>query len=309
MSRVLVTGGAGFVGSNLVKKLLNNGHEVIVLDDLSSGHRSLVSCGAKLVVGSIADDEKLSECFDCNPDYVFHLAALFANQNSVENPLKDLEVNGKGTIKVLEYATQMNVKKLVYTSSSCVYGNGESMSEADKQFAPDTPYAITKLLGERYCSFWSENHGLNVNIVRLFNTYGPGEYPGRFRNVIPNFIKLASAGKPLPITGSGEETRDFTFVEDTVDALCKTIFSECKNGEIFNVATGKQTTINKIASLINGYMKNNAGVEYVQQRAWDHVKHRCAVVSKAEENLGFVSQVGIEEGIAATCEWIRERLE
>lgn len=305
LSRVLVTGGAGFVGSNLVTELLDIGLEVVVLDDLSSGYRSLIDKRAKLVEGSIIDEEKLAECFELKPDFVFHLAALFANQNSVENPLKDLEVNGIGTIKILENAHKAKVKKLVYTSSSCVYGNGVAMSETDKVFAPDTPYAITKLLGERYCNFWSEHHGLNINTVRLFNTYGPGEYPGQYRNVIPNFIKLASQGKPLPITGTGEETRDFTFVGDTVRALCKVLLSENQNGETFNIATGKQTTINRIAELINGHMKNNAGIEYVPRRNWDHVKQRCAVVTKANEKLGFVSQVEIEEGVASTCEWIK----
>ena len=304
MAKVLITGGAGFVGSNLAKALLNIGHEVIIIDNFSSGHMSLVDKRSKIISGSINDDSKLKDCFSHKPDFVFHLAALFANQNSVDHPSRDLEVNGMGMIKVLEYSQKTKVKKFVYTSSSCVYGNGELMSEKDKIFAPDTPYAITKLLGEQYCEFWSRHHGLNVNIVRLFNTYGPGEFPGQYRNVIPNFIKLAAQGKPLPITGTGNETRDFTFIDDTVQGLCAILESEIKNGEIFNIATGEQTTIQLIATLINNYMKNNAGIEYFPRRNWDHVTQRCASVTKAREILDFHSKVSIEDGIEATCEWI-----
>ena len=309
MARLLITGGAGFVGSNLVRNLLNIGHEVIVIDDFTSGRMSLVDKRAKLIVGSIIDEEKLKECFDCKPDFVFHLAAFFANQNSVDHPSLDLEVNGMGIIKILEYSQRAKVKKFIYTSSSCVYGNGNLMHEEDKTFTPDTPYAITKLLGERYCTFWAKHHGLNVNIVRLFNTYGPGEFPGKYRNVIPNFIKLAYEGKPLPITGTGNETRDFTFVEDTVRGLCEVLFGETNTGEIFNIATGEQTSINTTATIINNYTKNNAGIEYYSRRNWDHVMQRCASVNKAKDIVGFHSKAHLEEGIVATCEWIKDNWE
>ena len=153
------------------------------------------------------------------PERVFHLAALFANQNSVEHPDRDLTVNGLGVVKVLEHAQRAGVAKVLYTSSSCVYGNKAVMRETDIDFKPDTPYAITKLLGEQYCRFWSEFHKLDTVMVRLFNTYGPGEHPGRYRNVIPNFMKLAMAGEALADHGTGEETRDFNFVADTVAGM------------------------------------------------------------------------------------------
>ena len=150
MSRVLITGGAGFIGSNLANKLISDGYEVIIIDDLSSGYRESINDKALFVEGSIVDEVALAECFGYKPDYVIHLAALFANQNSVDHPDKDLSVNGLGTIKILEWSNRTGVKKVVYASSSCVYGNKEIMNEGVKDFHLDTPYAITKLLGEYY---------------------------------------------------------------------------------------------------------------------------------------------------------------
>ena len=155
MSKILVTGGCGFVGINLVNRLLHDGHQVIVIDDLSSGHKQSLNNNAIFVDGSIENDDALSKCFNYKPEYLVHLAALFANQNSVDHPSRDLFVNGFGTIKILEWACKSRVKKVLYSSSSCVYGNKSMMIESDKDLQPDTPYAITKLLGENYVKFWS----------------------------------------------------------------------------------------------------------------------------------------------------------
>ena len=197
MSRILITGGCGFVGTNLVNRLLQDGHQVIVIDDLSSGYKQNLHKYTKFIEGSIEDDKALSECFNHKPEYLIHLAALFANQNSVDHPSKDLLVNGSGTIKILEWARDKSVKKVLYSSSSCVYGNKSKMIESDNDLRPDTPYAITKLLGENYAKFWSTHHKLDVVSVRLFNVYGPGDFPGAYRSVVPNFINLALQGKPL----------------------------------------------------------------------------------------------------------------
>ena len=193
MSSILVTGGAGAIGSNLVASLLKEGHKVIVLDDLSSGHKRNISEAAVFFQGSILNEELLEEVFqNAKIDYVLHLAALFANQNSVDHPTLDLSVNGLGTLNILEKSLKYGVQKVVYTSSSCVYGNDPIMNE-DKPLNGilDTPYAITKLLGEQYCKFFSKCNGLNTVIVRLFNCYGPGEIPGKYRNAIPNFFSTA----------------------------------------------------------------------------------------------------------------------
>ena len=308
MSKILVTGGAGFVGSNLVYALISKGHSLWVLDDLSSGRSELVHPNAVFVRGSVSEDAALNEAFSFQPEYVVHLAALFANQNSVDHPTKDLDVNGLGTLKVLEYCQNYKVKKLLYSSSSCVYGDGQIMRETDTSFNPDTPYAITKLLGERYCVFWANQYGLDVSIVRLFNTYGPGELPGPYRNVIPNFIGLALDGKALTITGNGEETRDFTFVGDTVNGIISVLFNKTKSGEIFNIATGSQTSINQIALLINNFTNNKAGISYQPRRSWDHVQNRCGSVEKIQRQLGFKPLTSVEDGIRATCSWLEEKL-
>jgi len=305
VSKILVTGGAGAIGSNLVNKFIGDGHEVTVLDDFSSGHKSLVHKNATLIEGSISDDKALSACFENKPDYVLHMAALFANQNSVDHPEKDLAVSGTGTLKVLEWSRKTGIRKLLYVSSSCVYGNKSIMDEADETFFPDTPYAITKLLGERYCRFWSSHHGMDIVMVRLFNTYGPGEYPGPYRNVIPNFIALALRGNPLPITGTGEETRDFTYVDDTAQGIFLTLFGNTKPGDVFNIATGVKTSINAIAALINEYTGNKAGITYQPRRGWDTVTERQAKIEKITKELGFRAQISLEEGLLKTCEWVK----
>ena len=306
MSKILVTGGAGFIGSNIVARLIKDGHTVIILDDLSSGHLSLVHPKASFIKGSAINDDDLANCFSHGPELVIHMAALFANQNSVDHPDTDLLVNGLGTIRVLESSKQASVQKFLYVSSSCVYGNKTEMEESDLSYSPDTPYAITKLLGERYSTFWAQQHGLNVVMVRLFNTFGPGEMPGAYRNVIPNFIAKALKGEPLPITGTGEETRDFTYVDDTVSGILAALFEKTEAGEVFNIATGRKTKIIDIAKIINTYLGNKGGVEFLPRRSWDHVTNRRADTTKALKILNFKASHGMQAGIHKTCDWIRD---
>ena len=304
MIRVLITGGAGFIGTNLSNKLIHDGYEVIIIDDLSSGYRESIHDKAIFVEGSIVDDLALSKCFEYNPNYVIHLAALFANQNSVDHPDLDLNVNGLGTIKVLDWCHKNGVSKVVYASSSCVYGDKKLMLESDEDFHPDTPYAITKLLGERYAQFWSTHHNLNIASVRLFNVYGPGDFPGAYRSVLPNFIKLAIDNKPLTITGTGEETRDFCHVDDTVNGICLVLFGKTSPGSIFNIATGNKTSIIKIANYINLNCNNKAGIVFKDKRDWDCVMHRQADISKIKSLLGYSANTHIKNGIKNTCDWL-----
>ena len=304
MSKILVTGGAGFIGSNLAAKLIKDGHQVIIIDDLSSGYKEFICQDAIFIEGSIVDDEVLSKGFEHNPDYVIHLAALFANQNSVEHPEKDLSVNGLGTIKILEWSNKTGVKKVLYTSSSCVYGNREVMNESDESFYPDTPYAITKLLGERYAKFWVTQHGMDIVSVRLFNVYGPGDFPGVYRSVIPNFIKLAIQNKPLVITGTGDETRDFCYIDDTVNGICTVLFNKTVPGDVFNIASGQRTPILKVANSINSYCNSTAKIVFQERRDWDCVIHRQAEIDKISSQFGFSAATKLDEGIKNTCEWI-----
>lgn len=303
---VLITGGAGAIGSNLCAALLSRGFKVVVLDDLSSGTRENVPAGALFLEGNLTDSSSLEAAFRYNPDFVFHLAALFANQNSVDHPQKDLEVNGLGTLRLLEKSKAHNVKKFVFFSSSCVYGPVENLSEATRDFLPETPYAITKLLGEQYCRFFADAYDFPSVILRVFNTYGPGENPGRYRNVIPNFISRAALGEPLPIYGTGEETRSFTFVEDTVQGALLALFTETKPAEVFNISNAVETPIIELANKINEMTGNKAGVQFLPRRSWDHVLKRKADVKKAKERLGFEAKTPLDEGLVLTYEWLKK---
>src|SRR3990167_665345 len=220
--RVLVTGGAGHIGANFVSRLLTEKEvdRVVVLDDLSSGHAENLPKNPRLVFvqDSITKDEVLTRLFnEFQFSVVVHFAANFANQSSVDHPRKDLEVNGLGTLKLFEFCVKHKIRRVVYSSSSCVYGHRDGLlREGDREFTTETPYAATKLLGEHYAHFFNKFHGLDIVTLRFFNVYGPGEFPGPYRNVIPNFFELALQKKPLTITGDGTETRDFSFVTDAV---------------------------------------------------------------------------------------------
>jgi UDP-glucose 4-epimerase len=215
--RILITGGAGCIGSNLIKALLKAEPEkIVVIDDLSASYEWNIPKDPKVtfIKGSILDEERMKRAFSYKPHYVFHLAAHFANQNSVDHPETDLLVNALGTLKTLEYANLVNVERFVFASSGCsVYGSQAPLplKEDFVSLHLDTPYQINKLVGELYCNYFYDYYKLPVAIARYFNVYGPGEVPGRYRNVIPNFFWWAMHGQPLPITGTGEETRDFTF--------------------------------------------------------------------------------------------------
>ncbi|HLJ60619.1 MAG TPA: NAD-dependent epimerase/dehydratase family protein [bacterium] len=306
---VLVTGGAGCIGSNLVSALTEAGAaRVFVVDDLSSASRWNIPDHptVRFIEGSVLDGETLRSAFSERPDYVFHLAALFANQNSVDHPEQDLLVNGLGTLKMLEFTQLVGVRRFVYASSGCsVYGSKAPLplTEDFVSLDLDTPYQITKLLGELYCNYFSNYYKVPVVRTRFFNVYGPGEIPGRYRNVIPNFLYWAMRKEALPITGTGEETRDFTYVGDIVQGLLAAGISEAAVGEAVNLASGREVTVQTLATLINGITDNSAGVRYVGRRSWDHITRRRASVEKAGQLLGYHPGTDFEAGVRRTREW------
>ena len=306
---ILITGGAGAIGSNLSKKLINNCKKIIIIDDLSSGYIINIPKSEKIIFikDSILNESALKEAFSYNTDVVFHLAANFANQSSVDNPQKDLSVNGLGILKILEFSNKFNIKKFVYSSSSCIYGNESGlMDEKSSKKKPDTPYAITKLLGEEYVNFFHEHHGLNTVILRYFNSYGPGEFPGKYRNVVPNFLHLAMNKKPLPITGTGEETRDFTYVGDTVMLTLLAGKTSQAVGETLNTGLGKETKIIDLANKINNITKNEAGINFIKKRNWDSVQSRCASVKKSRNILKYEPTTDLETGLRETFNWMKQ---
>ena len=306
--KVVVTGGAGAIGSRLVRALLATGARTIVLDNLTSGSRDLLpkDNGLTLVEGSVADKADVARAFAGGADAVYHLAAQFANQKSVEHPEQDLLTNGLGTLHVLEASRQAGVGLFVFASSSCVYGNmADEADEATGRIALDTPYAMTKFLGEQYTDFFHRHHGLPTVIFRIFNSYGPGEMPGMYRNVIPNFLQLALDRKPLPITGNGEETRTFNFVTNLVDAFIAVAGAPAAIGERFNVGEPEETSIAELAEVINRVAANPAGVQYLGRRDWDHVRRRRPNIAKAQRVFNYRPENNLERGIRETLEWLR----
>jgi nucleoside-diphosphate-sugar epimerase len=218
-------------------------------------------------------------------------------------------VNGLGTLKALEYANLVGVERFVFASSGCsVYGNQAPLplKEDFVSLHLDTPYQINKLLGELYCNYFHDYYGLPVAIARYFNVYGPGEVPGKYRNVIPNFIWWAMHGQPLPITGTGEETRDFTFVEDVVDGTLRMGVLEGAVGEAINLASGTETRIIDLANWVNEMTGNRAGVVFKPRRDWDKAIRRRASIEKARRILGYEPKTGIKVGLRRVYEWISE---
>jgi len=311
---VLITGGAGCIGRNLTEALLAaNPREIIILDDLSSSYEWNIPQDPRVVFlkGSILDDESLDTAFARKPTYVFHLAAHFANQNSIEHPERDLLVNGLGTLKTLRRSHLAKVQRFIFASSGCsVYGRAAPLplTEDFVSLNLDTPYQITKLLGELYCNFFSDYYGLQIVNARFFNVYGPGEVPGRYRNVIPNFIYKALKREKLPVMGSGLETRDWTFVEDIVNGILRCALTPGAENQSFNLASGIETKVIDVAALINKLTGNPSGTVSLPLRDWDKITRRRASIAKSKE-IGYSPHIRLEEGLERTIKWMRANLE
>lgn len=310
--KILVTGGAGAIGSNLSLALAELGAEtVIVLDDLSSARRWNVPSlpNVLFIEGSVLDELKLKRVFFEKPNIVFHLAAFFANQNSIDHPESDLMVNGMGTLKVLEYSLLTGVEKFVYASSGCsIYGSNSPLPLREEFMSMhlSTPYQVTKMLGELYCNFFYHHYGLRCVKTRFFNSYGPGEIPGQYRNVIPNFIFWAMQKRVLPITGTGNETRDFTYVMDIVDGLLRAAYYPKAIGQDINLASGEETKIIDLANLINKLTGNTKGIKFVSKRKWDTKNRLLASVDRARDILGYKPRTSFESGIKNTVKWFND---
>jgi len=310
--RILITGGAGCIGSNLIRSLLvAEPEKIIVVEDLSASFEWNLPKDPKVffIRGSILDGESMKRGFGFKPHYVFHLAAHFANQNSVDHPKTDLLVNGLGTLNTLEYANLVGVEKFVFASSGCsVYGSQAPLPlrEGFVSLHLDTPYQIDKLVGELYCNYFHDYYKLPVAIARYFNVYGAGEVPGKYRNVIPNFVWWAMHRKPLAVTGSGEETRDFTFVEDIVDGTLRIGVVPEAVGEAINLASETETRVIDLANWINDLTGNKEGIVFKPRREWDKVSRRKACIEKARKILGYEPKTGIREGLKKTYSWILE---
>jgi len=309
---ILITGGAGCIGSNLTRALIGaESAKITVLDDLSAAYEWNIPKSEKVVFvrGSVLDDEMLKRVFKDKPDYVFHLAAHFANQNSVDNPETDLMVNGMGILRVLEYANIAGVKRFVYSSSGCgVYGLDSKIpfEEHDISISLHTPYQVTKLLGELYTNYFHNLYNLPVVNARFFNVYGPGEVPGKYRNVIPNFFYWAMNGQALPITGDGTETRDWTYVDDVIKGLLAMGIREEAIGEAVNLGSGMEHQVAELAAIVNRLTSNKAGITHAPRRNWDVKTHLRSSIDKARKLLDYQPQTDFEDGLKKVHKWFLE---
>lgn len=309
---VLITGGAGAIGSNLTRTIASLGAQrVIVLDDMSAAYPWNIPSlpNVLFVKGSVTDEIALKRVFSLRPQVIYHLAAFFANQNSVDYPEKDLHTNGLGTLLMLQYAQMNGIERFVYASSGCsIYGSAAPLplKEEFMSMHLTTPYQITKMLGELYANFFWHHYNLPVVKTRFFNSYGPGEVPGQYRNVIPNFIFWAMLGLPLPFTGTGDETRDFTYVMDIVDALLRAGYFEQAIGQEMNIASGQEINILEMAERINELTGNKAGIRRAPPRVWDTKKRLLACIDRAEEILGYKPKVKFDEGLNNTIQWFKD---
>jgi UDP-glucose 4-epimerase len=306
---ILVTGGAGAVGGNLVQKLCTyEVKKVIILDDLSSAYEWNIFKDPKVqfIKGDILDNEKLKWAFKAKPNYVYHLAAHFANQNSVDNPETDLMVNGMGILRVLQYAQLTGVERFVYSSSGCgIYGLESKMpfEEHDISISLFTPYQVTKMIGELYTNYFHNLYEMPIVNARFFNSYGPGEVPGKYRNVIPNFFFWSMSGLPLPITGTGEETRDFTYVGDIVNGLIAMAHYDDAVGEAFNLGASKEIQIKDLANWVNELTNSSKGIIFKDKRNWDKKNHLLSSIEKAKKVLKYNPQTNFRKGLENTYQW------
>ncbi len=291
MEKVIVTGGAGFIGSHIVDALVDKGYEVHVIDDLSAGKKENVNAKAVLHVLDIRDREKLAPVFH-DAKYVFHEAAVPRVQYSIEYPEETHDINVNGLLNVLEASRASGVKRLVFASSAAVYGEPDCLPiSEDLPFAPLSPYAAHKCIGEVYLKLYAQIYGLPTVSLRYFNVYGPRLDPeGAYPLAIGCFLKCLKENKPLPVYGDGTQTRDFVHVEDVVRANLLAMLSEkVGHGEAINIGTGARTSVNRLAELIGG------PVEHLPPRVEPHDAE--AEIRLVGEALGWYPSIDLEKGI------------
>jgi len=300
--KVLVTGAAGFIGSHLVGRLLDDGHEVTALDDLYEG--SLDNLGFakgsknfRFVEADVRDKETLDKELE-GVENVFHLAARNL-MRSLDSPETDCEVNALGTVRILQASLEKGVRRFVHVSSASVYGEPNKFpTTEDQPTVPTCPYGVSKLCGENYARVFHSNFGLDTVVLRYFNVYGTRQSPNSYyTGVIPIFIKSAMAGKPLTVYGDGEQVRDFTNVCDTVDATIRASKEKKCVGNVYNVCTGSGTTVNQLAELIRGETASDSKIEKLPDRKAE-IRKRIGDNSRLREDAGFVPGVSLKSGLS-----------
>jgi nucleoside-diphosphate-sugar epimerase len=312
MKSYLVTGGAGFIGSHIVEELVAQGHRVRVLDNFMTGKRENIQPFEKkleLIEGDVRD---LATCRKAarGVDYVLHQAALPSVPRSIEDPLLTNEINVEGTLNILLASREAKVKRVVFASSSSVYGDDPCLPKKEgKEGIPLSPYAATKLLGEKYCQVFTQIYGTPTVILRYFNIFGPRQDPtSQYAAAVPIFISKILGREPPTIFGDGRQSRDFTYVANVVRANLLAAEAPKGSGEIFNIACGVRTTVNELARKINRVLGTSIPPVYDKPRPGD-IRHSFADISRAKKLLRFDPSVSFEEGLERTIRWHRERTE
>ncbi len=309
MAKYLVTGGAGFIGSNIVKRLVTEGKDVRVLDNLSTGKRKNIEPfldKIEFIEGDFTDLETAKKAV-AGVDFVMHQGAIPSVPRSIDDPIKTNGANIVGTLNMLIASRDAGVKRFVYAASSSAYGDSKVMpKEETMPTAPKSPYAIQKMVGELYCQNFYKLFGLETVCLRYFNVFGPNQDPESvYSAVIPLFIKKIMAGESPIILGDGTTSRDFTFVENNVDANIRACEGGLESaGEVINIACGYEISLNELAEKINNELGKDIKPIYKEERAGD-VKHSLADISKAEKLLGYKPIVSFEDGLKKTIEFYK----
>ncbi len=303
--RVLVTGGAGFVGSALVRRLLSVGARVTVLDDLFTGKREVVPAEVEFIEGSVNEFATVRPLV-LNAEYVFHLAArnIIA---STKNPRDDYETNIGGTLNILLAARESKVIRVTYSGSTSVYGNPRTIPvNEEDQIVALSPYAVSKAGGEFYCLAFYESYRLPCAVVRYSNVFGEGQRPDNpYCGVVSKFFAAAANGEPARIHGDGGQTRDFTYITDAVDATMLAAVTPRAEGEVFNVGTGIETSVNELARLVFEVLGCPLRTEHIDRRDIDNIRRRVVNTEKARRMLRWVPQVTLREGLLRTARWMQ----
>jgi nucleoside-diphosphate-sugar epimerase len=306
--RYLVTGGAGFIGSNTVDELVRRGHSVVVLDDLSAGkEENIAEIRNKItfIKGSITDLETVQEAME-GSEYVLHLAARTSVPRSVKDPLETNRINVSGTLNVLVAARDNKVKRLVFAASSSAYGETPTLPKTETmQAAPISPYGVSKYVGELYASAFGRCYGLETVCLRYFNIFGPRQDPDSpYSGVLSRFATAFLEGERPVIFGDGEQTRDFTYVENAVQANLRACEAPGASGKVFNVGTGSRISLNQTLALLRSISGKNLEARYEPPREGD-IRDSLADISRARASLGYEPTVKFEEGLKRTFEWYR----
>jgi nucleoside-diphosphate-sugar epimerase len=303
--RYLITGGAGFIGSHLVKHVLGAGGNVRVVDNLSTGSAkrlNQIRDSVELVTGDLADNSVAAEVVK-DVDYVLHQAAVPSVQRSVVNPVGTNRSNVTATLNLLENSRKARVRRFVYAASSSAYGDTEVLPKSEDMPAnPLSPYALQKWVAERYCKLYHELYALETVSLRYFNVFGPGQDPySEYSAVIPKFTTKLLAKEPITVYGDGEQSRDFTYIDNVIQANLLALRAPNAPGEVCNIGCGQRVTLNQLIQILEELLKVRAQVTYAPAKPGD-VRHSLADITKARRILGYVPETEIEEGLRKTVE-------